>query len=173
MGSRAIRAFRLGAAILTLWCLSCIQPRAEETNTPALAAAMKDIPATVEQGLASAAKGGRPISAKFEMDGDEAALSVYLERSDGFREVLINPRSGNAAGATMITEGDDLKDAQAQSVAMANAKTTLLASAQHAVGANPEARVVSVIPELQNGHPVAIVTLLRGDNFTKVTEQLD
>ena len=73
----------------------------------------------------------------------------------------------------MITEGDDLKDAQAQSAAMANAKTTLLASAQHAVGANPEARVVSVIPELQNGHPVAIVTLLRGDNFTKVTEKLD
>jgi hypothetical protein len=173
MGSHASRAFRLGAVVLALWGLPCIQSRAEETNTPTLAAAIKEVPATVEQGLASAAKGGRPISAKFEMDGDEAALSVYVERTDGFREVLINPNSGNAAGATMITEGDDLKDAQTQSAAMANAKTTLLASAQHAVGANPESRVVSVIPEIQNGQPIAIVTLLRGGNFTKVTEKLD
>jgi hypothetical protein len=173
MGSHAGRAFRLGAVVLALGGISCIQSRAEETNTPAFAAAVKEVPATVEQGLVSAAKSGRPISAKFEMDGDEAELSVYVQRTDGFREVLINPNSGNAAGATIITEGDDLKDAQAQSAAMANAKTTLLASAQHAVAANPEARVVSVIPELQNGQPVAIVTLLRGENFTKVTEKLD
>jgi hypothetical protein len=173
VGSHAIRAFRLGAVILALWGMSCTQPRAEETNTPALAAAMKEVTATVEQGLASAAKSGRPISAKFEMDGDEAQLSVYVERSDGFREIIINPRSGGAAGATTITEGDDLKDAQDQSAAMAKAKTTLLTSAQQAVGANPGSRAVSVVPELQNGQPVAIVTLLSGDKFSKVTEKLD
>jgi hypothetical protein len=54
-------------------------------------------------------------------------------------------------GATIITEGGDLKNAQEQSAAMAKAKTTLLASAQHGVDANPGARVISVYPELQNG----------------------
>ena len=173
MGSHATRGFGLGAATVALLAISCIQSRAEEKNTPALAAAIKEVPATVEQGLMSAAKSGRPISAKFEMDGDEAQLSVYVERNDGFREITINPHSGSAVGATMITEGDDLKDAREQSAAMANAKTTLLTSAQHAVSASPGARVVSVFPELQNGQPVAIVTLLRGDNSTKVTEKLD
>jgi hypothetical protein len=97
MGSHASRTFRIGAVVLALWGLSCIPSRAEETNTPALAVAIKDVPATAEQGLASAAKSGRTISANFAMDSDEASLSVYVERPDGFREVLINPNSGNAA----------------------------------------------------------------------------
>jgi hypothetical protein len=49
----------------------------------------------------------------------------------------------------MITEGDDLKDAQAHSAAMANARTTLLAPTQHVVAANPEARVVASSPNFR------------------------
>jgi hypothetical protein len=173
MRSCTFGASRLGVAMVGLWALGCVPSGAEEKETPAFAAAIREIPATVQQGLTSAARGGRPISAKFEMDGDEAELTVYVARPDGFREITINPRSGGAAGATLITEGDDLKDAQAQAAAMASAKTTLLASAEHAVVANPGARVVSVFPELQNGHAVAVVTLLNGDNFTRVTEMLE
>jgi hypothetical protein len=173
MRSRAVWAFRLVVAMVGLWALAFVPCRAEEQETPAFAAAIKEVVATVEQGLQSATRSGRPISAKFEMDGDEAELTVYVARPDGFREITINVRTGGAAGATIISEGDDLKDAQAQAAAMANAKTTLLASAEHAVAANPGARVVSVFPELQNGHAVVVVTLLNGDNFTKVTEVLE
>jgi hypothetical protein len=160
-------------AVLAIWGFACIQTRAEEQDMAALAAGMKDVPATMEQGLASAAKSGRPVSAKFEMDDGEVAFSIYVERSDGFRELLMNPRSGAAAGATIISEGGDLKDARAQSAAMAKAKATLLVAAQNAVAGNAGARVISVYPELQNGQAVAIVTLLRDDKFTKVTEKLD
>jgi hypothetical protein len=51
----------------------------------------KDAPATMEQGLTSAGKSGRRISAKFEMDDGDVLFSIYVERSDDFREVLINP----------------------------------------------------------------------------------
>ena len=173
MQSRTSGASRLGVAMICLWALGCVPAGAVENETPAFAAAIREVSATVQQGLTSATRGGQPISAKFEMDGDEAELTVYVARPDGFREITINPQSGSAAGATLITEGDDLKDAQEQAAAMANAKTTLLASAEHAVAANPGARVVSVFPEVQNGHAVAVVTLLNGDNFTKVTESLD
>jgi hypothetical protein len=131
------------------------------------------VPATMEQGLASAARSGRPISAKFEMDDGEVAFSIYVERSDGFRELLMNPRSGAAAGATIISEDGDLKDARAQSAAMAKARATLLVAVQNAVAGNAGSRVISVYPELQNGQAVANVTLLRDDKFTKVTEKLD
>jgi hypothetical protein len=159
--------------MVCLWALGCVPSGAEEKETPAFAAAIREVSATVQQGLTSATRSGQPISAEFEMDGDEAELTVYVARPDGFREITINPRSGGAVGATIISEGDDLKDAQAQAGAMSNAKTTLLASVEHAIAAKPGARVVSVFPEVQNGHAVAVVTLLNGDNFTKVTESLE
>jgi hypothetical protein len=163
----------LGVTVLAVWGLACIQTRAEEKDMAALAAGMKDVPATMEQGLVSAAKSGRPISAKFEMDDGEVAFSIYVERSDGFREIVMNPRSGIAAGASILSEDEDLKDARAQSAAMAKANATLLVTARNAVAGNAGARVISVYPELQNGQAVAIVTLLRDDKFTKVTEKLD
>jgi hypothetical protein len=163
----------LGVTVLAIWVLACIQTHAEEQDMAALAVGMKEVPATMEQGLASAAKSGRPISAKFEMDDSEVAFSIYVERSDGFRELLMNPRSGAAAGATIISEDGDLKDARTQSVAMAKARATLLVAVQNAVAGNAGSRVISVYPELQNGLAVAIVTLLRDDKFTKVTEKLD
>jgi hypothetical protein len=173
MSQHTFRAFLFGAVVIALWGLASIQPRAEEKDTAALAAGMKEVQATVEQGLASAGKSGRPISAKFELDDGEVQLSVYVENSMGFREVLANPHTGIAVGATLLTDEGDLKDAQEQSAAMAKATTTLLAATQHAVAANPGARAISIYPELQNGHPVATVTLLRDDTFTKVTEKLD
>jgi hypothetical protein len=173
MRANVDRVFLSGIAVLVLWGLACIQPRAEEQDMAALAAAMKDATATMEKGLESAARRGRPISAKFEVDDGELELSVYVDGGIGLREILVNPQSGTAMGATLITEGGDLKDAKEQSAAMDKAKVTLLTSAQHAVAANPGARVVSVFPELQSGHAVAIVTLLNGDKFTKVTEVLD
>jgi len=64
MSSCTLRAFLLGAAILAIGFVACAQSRAQEKNTPALAAAMKDARTTMEQGLGTADKTGRPISAK-------------------------------------------------------------------------------------------------------------
>jgi hypothetical protein len=56
---------------------------------------------------------------------------------------------------------------------MAKATGSLLAAADAAAKANASLRVVSVYPQLQNGHAVAEVTLLEGTVFKKVTEKLD
>lgn len=119
MSAFTFRAFRSGAAILAIWCAVCVQSRAEEKNTPALAAAMKDARATLEQGLGTAGQTGRPISAKFEVEDGKLQLSIYVDASDGFKEVLIDPQSGASASAEKITDADDLKDANEQSAAMA------------------------------------------------------
>jgi hypothetical protein len=173
MPSYIVRASQLTAAILLIGCLASIQSRAEEKNTSALAAAMKDAQTTLEQGLGTAGKTGRPISAKFEVEDGKLQLSIYVVGGDGFREILLDPLSGVSRSADKITDTDDLKDAKEQGAAMAKAKTTLSAAVQSAVTANSGARVVSVYPGLQNGQPIAAITLLRGTNFNEVTEKLD
>jgi hypothetical protein len=173
MSSYTLRAFLSGAAILAIGCVACAQSSAEEKNTPALAAAMKDARTTLEQGLGTADKTGRPISAKFEVEDGKLQLSIYVVGGDGFREVLLDPLSGASRSADKITDTDDLKDAEEQSAAMAKSKTALLAAVQHAIAADTGTRVISAYPGLQDGQPIAAITLLRGDDFNNVTEKLD
>jgi hypothetical protein len=175
MRSRAVRVLLSAAAVLVFMCLSCAHPRAEEPDKDmaAVAASMKDVEATLEQGLTLSARSGRAIAAKFRLDDGDVILSIYAENAMGFREVEANVATGRPIGATLLTEEADLKVAHEQSAAMAKASTTLLAATQHAVAANPGARAIGIYPELQDGHPVATVTLLRDDKITKVTEKLD
>jgi hypothetical protein len=56
---------------------------------------------------------------------------------------------------------------------MAKAKVPLLAATENAVKANSGSRAVAVYPQLQNGRPVAEVTLLQGTAMKKVVENLD
>jgi type II secretory pathway component PulF len=70
-------------------------------------------------------------------------------------------------------EADDLKEATAQKAAMTKAKVPLLNAAETAVNANAGFRAVSIYPQLQNGNPMAEVTLLQGTTFKKVMEKLD
>jgi hypothetical protein len=72
-----------------------------------------------------------------------------------------------------IESGDDLTEAKAQSDAMAKAKTALETAVDAAVKKNPGFRPVSVIPALKDGHPVADVTLIKGDELKSASEGLD
>ena len=164
MSSYTLRAFLSGAAILAIGCVACAQSGGEEKNTPALAAAMKDARTTLEQGLGTADKTGRPISAKFEVEDGKLQLSIYVVGGDGFREVLLDPLSGASKSADKITDTDDLKDAQEQSAAMAKSKTALLAAVQHAIATNAGARVISAYPGLQSLPRTAEWAADRGDH---------
>src|SRR5206468_2444667 len=66
-----------------------------------------------------------------------------------------------------------LKDAKAQSEAMAKAKRSLDTAASEAVKENKGYRAVSVMPSLKDGHPVADVTLIKGTEWKTVSEKLD
>ena len=115
----------------------------------------------------------KPISAKYEVEHGKLQLSVYTMKGDTFSEVIVDHKTGKVAKAEPITQGDDLTHAKAQSEAMARATRPLDAAASEAVKENAGYRVVSVMPALKDGHPVADVILVKGTDWKTVSEKLD
>src|SRR3989475_3048069 len=138
-----------------------------------LAKALKGVKVSLEKGLSASEPQGKPISGKFEVEDGKLQLSVYTMKGDKFSEVIVDHKTGKAAKAEAITGGEDLTAAKAQSGAMAKAKLSLQASTEKAVKANKGFRAVSVTPSLKDGHPVAEVTLVKGDEFKTASEKLD
>jgi hypothetical protein len=127
----------------------------------------------LQQGLAASEQRGQPISAKFELDEGKLQLSVYTVKEGKFSEVLVDFTNGKVMKAEPITEGDDLAAANSQSAAMAKAKTTLREAVDKAVTTSASARVVSAVPNLKDGRPLASIVLLDGGQFKTVQQPLD
>ena len=138
-----------------------------------LAKALKDAKVPLQRGLSASAKEGKPISAKYEVEDGKLQLSVYTMKGDKFSEVIVDHMTGKVTKAEPITSGDDLTAAKAQGEAMVKAKRSLQAAAAEAVKENNGYRVVSVMPSLKDGHPVADVTLVKGEAWKTVSEKLD
>jgi hypothetical protein len=139
-----------------------------------LSRAMRDAKVPLERGISSAAtKEGTPISAKYEVENGKLQLSVYTMKGDKFSEVIVDHGTGKVAKAEPITSGDDLAAAKEQKDVMAKAKRSLQAAAADATKKNRGYRAVSAVPELEDGHPVAKVTLLKGDDWKTVSVRLD
>ena len=147
--------------------------RAQDKDQAELAKALQGVKTTLEQGLAASAGGGMPISGKFEVEEGKLQLSVYTMKGDKFSEVIVDHKTGKVAKTEAITGGDDLAAAKAQSEAMAKAKRSLDAAASAAAKENKGFRVVSVMPALKDGHPVADVTLVKGEEWKTVSEKLE
>ncbi len=146
---------------------------AEYKGQAELAKHLAGAPVTLEQGLTASEPQGRPISGKFEVEDNVFQLSVYTAKDGKYREVIVDWKTGKVAKSEPLKEADDLKDAKAQSAAMAKAKTTLRAAVEKAVAANPGFRASAAIPALENGKPVATVTLAKGTEFKTEKEKLD
>jgi len=138
-----------------------------------LAKALKEAKISLQQGVTASVKEGGPISAKYEVEEGKLQLSVYTMKGDSFSEVIVDHKTGKVAKAEAITKTDDLKDAKAQSEAMAKATRSLEAAAAEAVKANTGYRAVSAFPALKDGHPVADVTLVKGAEWKTVSLKLD
>src|SRR5499433_3380610 len=147
-----------GARVVPAW--------AEGGDDAALAAAMKNVTATLQGGLKASEAQGTPISAKFEIEDGKLQLSVYTMKGNDFMEVVADPNTGAIAKSEKITDAGDLKEA-------AEEKVPLLTAIETAVKANAGSRAVSIVPELKGGQAMAEVTLLQGTAFKKVTEKLD
>lgn len=145
----------------------------EQKERAELAQALKGAKVSLERGLAASQREGTPISGKFEVENGKLQLSVYTLKGGKFSEVIVDHTTGSIAKAAPITESEDLTAAKAQSDAMAKAKLSLHAATLKAVKANKAFRAVSVIPSLQEAHPVADITLVNGSTFKSVTEKLD
>jgi hypothetical protein len=145
----------------------------DEKERAELAQALKGAKVSLKQGIIASAPKGKPISAKFEVEDGKLQLSVYTAKSGGFSEVLVDPKTGRVAKVEAVEGGEDVTAAKAQADAMAKAKTPLGGAVDAAVKKNAGFRPVSVIPALKDGHPVADVTLIKGDELKTASERLD
>ncbi len=100
-------------------------------------------------------------------------LSVYTAKGDAFSEVVVDHNAGKAAKTEAITSGEDLSAAKTQNEAMAKAKQPLSVALVRVLKSNPGFRAVSIFPALKDGHPVAEITLTKGDEWKTVSEKLD
>jgi len=163
-------------AVAFSWLLGAQLSWAQKSNDKEraeLAKALKDAKVSLEKGLSASEGQGKPISGKFEMEDGKLQLSVYTMKGDKFSEVIVDHKTGKVAKTEAITGGGDLTAAKAQSAAMAKAKLSLRAAAENAVKANKGFLAVSAMPSLKDGHPVAEITLVKGDEFKTVSEKLD
>jgi hypothetical protein len=147
---------------------------AEQASNPAaLAQALPQATVSLARGLTASESKGNPISAKFEIENGALQLSVYTMNRDEFTEVIVDHWSGTIAKADAITSGHDLKAAGEQGSAMAKAQVKLGAAVDRAVATNAGYLAVEVEPKLEGGHPVAEITLMKGQDVKKTIEKLD
>jgi len=166
----------LTLAFLVAWMFTVPMSWAQKPNDAEhaeLAKALGDAKISLQRGLTASTKEGKPISAKYEVEHGKLQLSVYTMKGDKFSEVIVDHKTGKVAKAEPITSGDDLTAAKAQSETMTKAKRSLESAAAEAVKENKGYRVVSVMPALKDGHPVADVTLVKGNEWKTASEKLD
>src|SRR5216684_2818367 len=117
---------------------------------------------------------GATISGKYELERGALQLSVYTLREGRLSEVIVDYATGAVARVEAI-EGRNARSAHAaeQRDAMAKARRSLQAVATDASEANPGFTVVSVMPSLEDGRPIAVVTLVRDEDWKNVRDSLD
>ena len=147
--------------------------RSQDKDHAELAKALAAAKVSLEQALSASTSEGKPVSGKFEVEEGKLQLSVYAAKDDKFSEVIVDHNTGKVTKTEAITSGEDLTAAQMQTDAMAKAKQSLHATLAKALKANPQFRAVSIFPALKDGHPVAEVTLIKGEQWKTESEKLD
>lgn len=148
--------------------------KAENEQNEELARAVRSAKVSLQAGLAAASEaGGKPISAKFEIDEGKFQLSIYVAKDGGFSEVIVDHLTGKVAKSESITGAGDLEDAKSQDKAMATAKRSLFAAVGEVTANNKGFLAVSAVPALEGGHPVAKVTVAKGESWKTTTVKLD
>ncbi len=147
--------------------------RDDRPDPVALWAAIQDASATLEAGITASEQQGQPIAARFDIQDGDLELLITTKAGDGFTQVVLHTNTAAVLWTEPILASEDLTDATAQNIVMARAKLSLLSAVQRALRDNTGSRAVSVAPELQDGHPIAVVTLLHDKRFMTVSEWLE
>jgi hypothetical protein len=137
-----------------------------DTDKAELATVVAGSKVTLEQGLATSKKNGKPVSAKFEIENGKPQLSVYIVKEGSkYFEVIVDQTSGEIAKAEPITGGDDLAEAKKQNDGMFRATRELREAVKEAKRDNPGYSAVSVSSEMKDNHSVAIVFLVKDNDW--------
>jgi hypothetical protein len=150
---------------LTLWTIPAIAAMSDKEKAE-LAPVVAGAKVTLEQGLLTSKKNGKPVSAKFEVESGRPQLSVYtIKDGSKYFEVIVDQTSGEIAKADPITGGDDLTEAKKQNDGMFRATRELREAVKEAKRDNPGYNAVSVWSEMKDNHSVATVTLVKDNDW--------
>jgi hypothetical protein len=128
---------------------------------------------SLQQGLTAAQRHGQPISGKFEVEDGKFQLSVYIANKEKFSELLVDYNTGKIVKSEPITLNGDLDAAKAQSAILTKAKITLRAAIDKAIRGSSSFRAVSVTPAMKDGHAIASVVLIKGEELKSVEQSLE
>jgi hypothetical protein len=153
------------ALALTLWTIPAIAAMSDKEKAE-LAPVVAGAKVTLEQGLLTSKKNGKPVSAKFEVENGKPQLSVYtIKDGSKYFEVIVDQTSGEIAKADPISGGDDLTEAKKQNDGMFRATRELREAVKEAKRDNPGYNAVSVWSEMKDNHSVATVTLVKDNDW--------
>src|ERR1700756_6079756 len=160
-----IPAAMLAVLALALWAIP-VGAAMSDKEKAELAPIVSSAKVTLEQGLATSKKNGKPVSAKFEIENGKPQLSVYtVKEGSKYFEVIVDQTSGEIAKADPISGGDDLTEAKKQSDGMFRATRELREAVREAKHDNPGYLAVSVWPEMKDGHSMANVLLVKDSDW--------
>jgi hypothetical protein len=160
-----IPAALLWVLIVALWTIPAIAAMSDKEKAE-LAPVVAGAKVTLEQGLLTSKKNGKPVSAKFEVENGKPQLSVYtIKDGSKYFEVIVDQTSGEIAKADPITGGDDLTEAKKQNDGMFRATRELREAVKEAKRDNPGYNAVSVWSEMKDNHSVATVTLVKDNDW--------
>ncbi len=145
----------------------------DDDEGPALTKSIGNAKVDLQQGLTASEQVGQPISGKFEVEDGKFQLSIYTIKDGNLSEVLVDHVTGKVSKTEPIRDDDDLAAAKAQVAAMANAKASLKDAVDKATGETAGYRAVGVVPGLKDGHPVASVVLVKGEEIKTINESLE
>jgi hypothetical protein len=162
----------LAALTVALWAIP-VGAAMSDKEKAEIAPIVSGAKVTLEQGLATSKKNGKPVSAKFEIENGRPQLSIYTVK-DGSKyfEVIVDHSSGEIAKAEPITGGDDLAAAKKQADGLFRATRELREAVKEAKRDNPGYQAVSVWSELKDGHSIATVTLVKDNDWKTVVNDL-
>jgi hypothetical protein len=162
----------LAALTVAFWAIP-VGAAMSDKEKAELAPIVSSAKVTLEQGLATSKKNGKPVSAKFEIENGKPQLSVYTVK-DGSKyfEVIVDHNTGEIAKAEPITGGDDLTAAKKQSDGLFRATRELREAVKEAKRDNPGYQAVSVWSEMKDGHSIATVTLVKDNDWKTVVNDL-
>src|SRR5246127_6025432 len=160
-----IPAAMLAVLALALWAIP-VGAAMSDKEKAEIAPIVSGAKVTLEQGLATSKKNGKPVSAKFEIENGKPQLSVYtVKEGSKYFEVIVDQTSGEIAKADPISGGDDLTEAKKQSDGMFRATRELREAVREAKHDNPGYLAVSVWPEMKDGHSMANVLLVKDNDW--------
>jgi len=162
----------LSVLAVALWAFPASAAMTDKEKAE-LAPIVANAKVTLEEGLKTSKKNGKPVSAKFEIENGKPQLSIYTVRDAiKYFEVIVDHNTGEIVKAEPITGGDDLTAAKKQSDGLFRATRELREAVREAKRDNPGYLAVGVWSDVKDSHSIATVTLVKDNDWKTVVNDL-